>query len=357
MRDCGLDFATASDPFLLLALWASAVLAVFVLLLVMLAFYLRLVRQYQQRRERRVTAVWRPVLSIALDGWVGSPPVLKRADRLNFLMLWNRMHDSIRGAASEHLNEFAHQLGVGDIVLGYLRAGGVRKQLIAMKVLGHLRDKRGWSLLSRHANAASAMLSCAAACALMKINEQRALHVVVPLMASRIDWPVAQVSALLKEVGSEAYAKRLAQEAADTQDPIKIVRLMRYLAAMKYDVLGSLLRDRVTGSCNDEVILAVLPALRDQADLDLVRGYARHANWRIRTLAARALGRIGMPADEPLLVELLADRSWWVRVRAAGALAQLPFITTSRLQEIQAQQTDHYAFDSLASYTNVSRQQ
>ena len=53
----------------------------------------------------------------------------------------------------------------------------------------------------------------------------------------------------------------------------------------------------------------------------------------MRVAVARALGRLAAPQDRALLLELLGDESWWVRYRAARALAALPFINIAELRE------------------------
>ena len=47
------------------------------------------------------------------------------------------------------------------------------------------------------------------------------------------------------------------------------------------------------------------------------------------------------------LTTALSDTSWWVRHRAAQALAQLPDMNAARLSAIASRQTDRYAADML----------
>ena len=61
-----------------------------------------------------------------------------------------------------------------------------------------------------------------------------------------------------------------------------------------------------------------------------------------------AAGRIGEDEDEALLVPLLGDQEWWVRYRAAQALAHLPTMQAPRLRSIQASQTNPFARDILS---------
>jgi len=49
--------------------------------------------------------------------------------------------------------------------------------------------------------------------------------------------------------------------------------------------------------------------------------------------------------DWPAIARRLSDPEWWVRYRAAQALAGLPGMNTRRLLELRDQQTDRFARD------------
>ena len=63
--------------------------------------------------------------------------------------------------------------------------------------------------------------------------------------------------------------------------------------------------------------------------------------------AARALGRIGNTSDQALLLDLVEDRNWWVRYRAAQALASLPGLSRGDLAAMRARTSDRFAADML----------
>lgn len=355
--DSVLGFDTASDLYLQAALWGGAGMLLLVLVMAVAVLCLRLLWQSRQRRDERIRSTWRPVLAVALEGHTDTCPPLSHADTLSFLRFWNGLHDVIRGDAGEYLNRIARKLGMEDAALRLLHTGGTHERLIACKTLGYLRCEHAWDTLAQLMDVPDAMLSFAAARTRVEINANRALPSLMPLIASRDDWPTTQVTEILRKAGSEASAKRLARAAVRARSTEERVRLMRYLVWVQGDLVLPQLRDIVRNSCEDEVILAGLPALRQQEDIAQVRELSHHPNWRIRTLAARSLGRIGMPEDEPLLIRLLTDKHWWVRTRASEALAGLPFMDVQRLREIQTQQIDDYAYDSLARYTGVRRRE
>jgi HEAT repeat protein len=65
----------------------------------------------------------------------------------------------------------------------------------------------------------------------------------------------------------------------------------------------------------------------------------------VRVQAARALGRVGEPADRDILVAMLRDPEWWVRYRSAHALAARPFATPEEIVAAAAGLGDRFARD------------
>ena len=78
--------------------------------------------------------------------------------------------------------------------------------------------------------------------------------------------------------------------------------------------------------------------LRGFEDLTIVRELTRHDAWFVRVQAVQALGRLGVPGDEDLLLLALNDREWWVRYRAAQALYSLRYLSDDEFARIRARQ-------------------
>jgi HEAT repeat protein len=64
--------------------------------------------------------------------------------------------------------------------------------------------------------------------------------------------------------------------------------------------------------------------------------------------AASALGRIGADEDRALLIKMTGDSNWWVRYRAAQALANMPSVGISELKALAQNATDRFAANILA---------
>jgi hypothetical protein len=131
-------------------------------------------------------------------------------------------------------------------------------------------------------------------------------------------------------------------------EPNYAARMVRYLE-LAYNVSALPAARTIAESSHDpEVLAESLRLLKSAEDLPVVRRCLAHEDGRVRVQAAAALGRIGEADDEKPLVALLSDRQWWVRYRAAQALAHLPSMGESKLKTIQATQTNPFARDILA---------
>jgi HEAT repeat protein len=111
--------------------------------------------------------------------------------------------------------------------------------------------------------------------------------------------------------------------------------------------VASAVRGWLGKSSDPNVIGAAIDFIEDARDRLWVRTATQHPSWRVRMAAARALGRIGVTSDQVLLLDLLEDKSWWVRYRAAQALASLPGVSRSDIETLRPRTTDKFAADIL----------
>lgn len=341
-----MDYAIAFDPIVHFAFWSGVAVIVLTGLMTVQIFIMRVLWLIRERRNARLTAAWRPLLA----GASGHAPRVSNAEAVYVLTLWNRLHTSLRGAAKERLNALARLAGLDNIALRFLHRRHIRKRLLAVKTLGQLRATAAWDTLLRYSADPHPVLSLAAAHALLQIDAARALPIIVPLIAARRDWALNQVAMMLREADQAQLVAALMQ----TPSAHDRAGLIRYLTAIRTELGSALLDALLRGAPEEDIILACLPALKDPKHAEYARLYARHADWRIRVQAAAALGKLGVPGDEQTLVELLSDRHWQVRQRAAQALAALPFVSAAALRRIQATLTDRYARESLTPFTDVS---
>lgn len=342
---------TVSDPVLRLALWAGlgALAAGALMLFAVLA--LRLRHGARMSRQRAFEERWHAVLARCAAGEPQTPPKLRGRDAYLFLALWNRMHESLRGEAKEHLNALARALGMDRVALGFLRSGSLRRELMAVLTLGNLRDPAALPALADLLPQRSPVLSLRAAQAVLRIDPHRALPKLLEGAAQRVDWPAARVISLLREAEPEAVGDALARCIDDSRAhrdaPQRLPRLLRLVEAAQAATLRSAVLRTLQAAGDAETIAAALAALRQPQDVEFARRYALHPQWHVRLEAANALGRLGTREDLHRLVALLRDSNWWVRYRAAQAIAALPWASASQLERVMRSVADRFAADAL----------
>jgi HEAT repeat protein len=230
-----------------------------------------------------------------------------------------------------------------------LAHGDLRARLLAISTLGNLRDEAAWQALQGFAYHKDPHLSLTAARALLRINADAAVNLLVPLISTRKDWSLAKLANLFGEANPELIAQPLA-EAALRADQMHAPRLIRLLNIARNKTTLSAVIDIISTCQDDETILACLSILEEFQEpktLPILRKFLDHENWRIRVRSTVALGMIATPEDEQRFIALLSDPQWWVRYRAAQALAHQPFINSYKLARIRSELTDVFAREAL----------
>lgn len=346
-----MEFATASDPLLRAATLLGIAAFCLALLLMLTIVALRIALALRQRREQRVIAHCQPLLLRAIEQPLSEIPALSKAERIVVLHLWHRLHESLRGPVLDKLNALAMQCGFDTLAHELLLRRSIPDRLLGIATAGMLRDKRAWDTISRFARGENSVVSLTAARAMLLIDADEALDRLLPDFATRADWPVAGIATMLAEVGPDRITGPLVQAAirrAGSPDAAKSVpRLLRLLEMAHLSEASAAALSILERAADASIIAAALRLLREPKHLPLLRRYCEHENWTVRVQAAHALGRLGAAEDRMLLVNMLVDSSWWVRYRAAQALAALPFVSLLELKVLRKSATDRFAADML----------
>lgn len=319
---------------------------------------LQLTKNLQLRRRNQFHAAWRPLLVRSLNDIPQSVPAVRSRDTLNFLFYWNYFHESLLGEDKiVGLNELARLAGMDRAAMKLLKAKGLRKRLMAIITLGHLGEQSAWNDLVVLAQSPHPIVSLSAARALVDINPNAALPLIIPSIGARADWSPPKVAALLSQLGAALIAQPLS-EAAMVAPPDRAMRILHYLEATRctaaLPAVRILLGRQSAATALKVACLKLIGQFQDPKDLALVRAFIGDADERVRAQAAAALGAIGMPADESLLISLLSDSQWDVRYRAAEALAHLPLMKQERLADIYARQPDPAAKQILEPFLSAA---
>jgi HEAT repeat protein len=342
--------------------WVAAATAALTLALLILVFLLRARRLMRERRLRRFLNVWQPILTSSIEVASSDVPRLARRDLMDFLLIWNHLHESLLDEAKDHLNQIAKALSIGEAAARILRRGNLRERLLAIITLGQLGERTAWDALLRIAREEGALLSVTAARALIMIDAGRAVPLLIPLLTRRPDWPASRVATMLQMAGPDIISEPLVRAAVASSLEASIntsngesgghavnhsARLIRYLELAHTVSALPATRAIVRSAHDPEILAAWLRLLKSAEDLEVVRDCLTHEDWRVRVQAVSALGRIGVAEDEGRLILLLSDREWWVRYRASQALSRLPSVSTSRLKSLREEQSDPFARDIL----------
>lgn len=272
---------------------------------------------------------------------------LKRRHIKHFAMLWNYYSFSIKGPDSSFLVDLANKVRLNQWALKKIKSYRTRAQLLAMVTLGNLREKRAEDILKKKCEKSNYLLALTALRSLLRIDPKNNISYFINLIVEKENWPQSQVAQILKETGADIISKPLARAIISARDESK-PRLIRLLQLAHAHETFSTLKEVLKNTNNPEVISAAMSILNDPICIVFAKQYLHHEMWFVRVQAARVIGRLGTKQDAKILYPLLSDSHWWVRYRAAEALALLPMMTVSELQSIKESQTDPFAQDIMS---------
>jgi hypothetical protein len=340
---------TGSDLVVTLAWRSAEVAAAAAARMLTIALIVRRYLQWQERLHARVVGTWRPFLTqIAIEE--GAVPELPKlpARHLPFLMEeWNALHDAVRGESSARLNDLALRLGFDAAARHLMNSREVGKQILAIRTLGHLRDPTAWKPLQEQLVSVNALVSFYAAAALVQIDAQRAMPGIMLQVAERESWPGEAMARLLVDAGADV-AREPIRGLMLSLAPAKIPPLLPWLAHVDA-VLGSEVATELLKrhGGDDHIVAAALLVLLEPVALPELRHYAFSTAAEVRKSLALAIGHLGDLAETDLLMQLMGDRVWWVRYRAAQALLKLRGMNAEGIEAVRARLTDPYALDML----------
>ena len=337
-----------SDHFLQLAFWSGTVTLTLTLALLLNVIWLRLTKIRETNASRKFLTVWQPLVIHHIAGEKVSLPQISQADIPNFLHLWVHYHESLRGEPIHALNEMFDMLGIRPALREILRTGDTENRLLAIMALGHLRDTAVWDQLIVLARAPKPVISIMAARALVSIDANKAASIVIPLLIRRRDWSPPKIAIMLKESEIDFIQAFLARvsSSARKQQPY-LPRLLRLVESLHMNRPLPFVRTLITQSDNAELVSACIRLVCDPSELDFVRPKLKDSHWSVRLQAVAVVGKFGSSEDVESLKLMLTDPEWWVRYRAAQALASLPFVNRRQLHELEATLSDRYARDIL----------
>lgn len=228
-----------------------------------------------------------------------------------------------------------------------LHSGDAAAQILAAKTLADLRAAEALPALRELARAEDAVLSLSAAQAALRIDPEYAPQFVA-LMIARRDWSPMRLQAAVEEARTVLAAPIV--EAIPGAGPVAARSLVDYLPLFGPARALPVLRGILETATEAEFIaraLAAVAIVGQPEDAVYAVAFRGHEDARVRIQAANALARTGDSSHVPVLDIMLDDVNWWVRYRAAQAIARIEGGGTTALRSLLEQKQDRYARDML----------
>jgi HEAT repeat protein len=342
-----------AQPNITLDLWYICAVAVGCIIVLLLATILgfRRSRLADQRRQHLIIQEWSPLLAQSVNESLPPLPALTRRDHVVFLYLWNRSYEFLPETITAPLVHVARTVGSPQLATELLESRLLSQRILAVVTLGRLQERSAWAPISTLLTHHNSFLAFHAAQALLKIDANAALPLLIPVLGQRTDWSPLKTVSMLQTMGKDLASEILAQAAIQGHSDIS-PRLIRYLPVTKsrrgLPILRQFLHNAPPSTNMLAACLFVFGEFRDQEDLPMVRRHLTHEAWYVRVQAATALGKLGTVEDEERLIGLFNDEQWWVRYRAGEALVSLESMTAEKLMSLQESLTSPDAHEILA---------
>lgn len=343
-----MDYATPSDTLLRLTLVSGIAVFVLTVLLVAAIAFMRAIANHRVRRQKEVTATWMPIIHRTIEGLENPTlPAIARRDQAVVLGLWIHYFQYLRGKARINLRRLAYDIGLDHISSVLLHHRNMAQRALAVVALGNMNAPEAWDEMVRLSNDDSPMLSLLAGRAMLRINPEWAVPLLLAQLSHRDDWPMTRIGGIFEEAPAAVVVPHL-REALRWVSPTGTPRILSLLRLIHVEESWLLLEPLLAPHQSPNLLAAALRATNEPRARASVLLLAAHEDWVVRAQAASTLGRIGQVGDEKLLKEMLGDPAWWVRYRAACALRNLPFVTRASLEALMNDEnTDHFARDIL----------
>jgi HEAT repeat protein len=296
-----------------------------------------------RRRQIVLTTRWRTIFERASAGQTlpDTLPLIRKADWFTVLAIYIQFQDA---RASD---DIALRLGIADYALSLLERGDDADKILALNVLGHIRDVRALESAVVLTREQGPELSRTAAHCALRIDPSF-IAGTLRLLLVRDDWVRSRVEVMLREVDADALGAAMRDAVAEASQEAA-PRLLDYVRFCPADSAHRICDDVLNTSRNPEALAAALrslaPLAQDRDHAMAVR-FTNHEESIVALSALRVLRKCVRGEDRELLIKMTSHPDYWVRLRAAEAAVQL-FPTVERAEAFSASLTDRYARDAI----------
>ena len=322
-------------------LWyASLVLAVLAVAIMLLLVLRRVFEMRAERRRERLRAATSAALLGYMDGDVGAAQVRQAARGRTDIVgdLIYEMREIVRGEGSARLIELAVACGGIDRERRRLRRRNPGARAEAVRRLG-IYGSDAVPLLTAALGDRNPGVRSAAAIELTALGAAPPLVTLAEAMRIGIDATSEDLRRIFRRVvaGEPRSAIALIEDEW-TPDALNILLLDGLGFAGVFEALpaiGSMLQNG-TPEVRVEALRA-LANLGHPSAAEVATEALSDPDWRVRAQAANCVRRIGAESAADALEALLGDEQWWVRFRAAEALSTFGADGRARLTRVSVQ--------------------
>ncbi len=329
--------------------------AVMTFALIVLLFVVRIANEARRRRRDAVTTRWRNVFKTAYTGEEPTHPLPSVRTKEWFIVLqlfvqFHEVREKDKPRAHEvlrKLDAYAQEIGIDECALRLLEKGDNADKILALNVLGHLREPRAVDRAVALCEDEGAELSRAAAQCALRVDPGF-IDGMLELVRERDDWVRSRVEAMLKEVRSDELDPAMSRviDAADERGKQRLLDYMRFCSPATARVICKTVLDFAKDEETVSAALRSLAPLAGDNDRALALRYSKHHSPIVLLSALRVLRKCVRYEDRDLLQGLTAHRDYWVRLRAAEAVVEL-YGDTGLAQEFAREHPDRYARDAI----------
>lgn len=308
-----------------------------------------------RRHQTLLTTRWREIFRAAYAGEpIGdSFPAVARQDWFTVISLYIQFHNvrendrPRRDEIHRQLGMLAERIGLADHATSLLQTGDDGDKILALDVLGQIRDARSIETARTLSEEKGPELSRAAAHYLLRIDPGF-VGDFLQLLLLRDDWVASRVEMMLREVDSVilGFDMRGAIEGASEDTKPRLLDYVRFCPpATAHIICSNVLAD----SLDPETLAAALRSLAplaDERDHDTAVRFTCSGEPIVALSGLRVLRRCVRAEDRDLLVEMLSNPDYWIRLRAAEAVVQL-LPTLEQVEEFAAGLSDRFSRDAI----------
>lgn len=308
----------------------TVVFALGLILLLAVIVFKWIHRRRIQARTRRRGEYLRLISQHLADPTSTQPLTVYQAEDDAFIDAVIDVRTTVVGPAVDTLEGLVDSTGLISLQAERLRSRfPLGRRLRAVVSLAEIGDARAARVLMQHLSDREPEVRVQCARGLARMRYTAAIDLILERFNEETPWVRTRFAEALISFGREASWPLTAFVRVNHTAPnnFGVPEAVRVIGRIGDLEVGPALAELLYSVEDLEITLALIESIGQVGGPLAVRPLRRmflSDDWRIRAKTATALGDIGDPSVNPILMTGLSDSSWWTRRNCAGSLARLP---------------------------------